>query len=62
MEEITIKHENLEDVFSNLKVIKSLMNLYRENEDKLHYEKYLSEFVGIYCAISATLLLIQEYK
>ena len=35
MEEITIKRENLEDVFSNLKVVKSLMNLYREDEDKL---------------------------
>lgn len=51
MEEITIKRENLEDVFSDLKVAKSLMNLYRENEDKLLYEKYLSKFVGIYYTI-----------
>ena len=61
MEEITIRRENLEDVFSNLKVIKSLMNLYREDEDKLHYEKYLSEFVGIYCAI-CTLELEEEWQ
>ena len=61
MEEITIKRENLEEVFSNLKVIKSLMNLYREDEDKLHYEKYLSEFVGIYCAI-CTLGLEEEWQ
>ena len=61
MEEIIIKRENLEEVFSNLKVIKSLMNLYREDEDKLHYEKYLSEFVGIYCAICA-LELEEEWQ
>ena len=61
MEEITIKRENLKDVFSNLKVVKSLMNLYREDEDKLSYEKYLSEFVGIYCVI-CTLELEEEWQ
>lgn len=61
MEEITIKCKNLEDIFSNLKVVKSLVGLYRRRDDELHYEKYLSEFVGIYCAI-CTLGLEEEWQ
>ena len=45
---ITIEDENLEMIFSNLKVIKQLRDIYKKNGDELQYEKYLSEFCGIY--------------
>ena len=45
---ITIEDENLEMIFSNLKVIKQLRDMYKKNGDELQYEKYLSEFCGIY--------------
>lgn len=51
MEEITIGRKNLEEAFSNLKATKSLMNIYKKNNDELLYEKYLAEFVGIYYTI-----------
>lgn len=49
-EEYVIKGSDLEKVFESLKLVKINMYLF-ENEDKILYEKYLSEFVGIYCAI-----------
>ena len=48
---ITIEDENLEMIFSNLKVIKQLRDIYKKNGDELQYEKYLSEFCGIYGVI-----------
>ena len=47
MIQITIDEKNLEKVFSNLKTVKELRDTY-EGEDEIFYEKYLSEFVGIY--------------
>ena len=44
---ITIDEKNLEQVFSNLKTVKKLRDTY-EGKDEISYEKYLSEFVGIY--------------
>ena len=49
---ITIEDENLEKIFSNLKVIKQLRDMYEKNGDELQYEKYLSEFCGIYGVIN----------
>lgn len=47
MIQITIDEKNLEQVFSNLKTVKKLRDIY-EGKDEISYEKYLSEFVGIY--------------
>lgn len=48
MIQITIDEENLEKIFSNLKTVKDLRDMYYKNKDEISYEKYLSEFVGIY--------------
>ena len=48
MIQITIDEENLEKIFSNLKTVKDLRDMYYKNKDEIFYEKYLSEFVGIY--------------
>lgn len=48
MIQITIDEENLEKIFSNLKTVKDLRDIYYKNKDEISYEKYLSEFVGIY--------------
>lgn len=47
MIQITIDEKNLEQAFSHLKTVKKLRDIY-ENEDEIAYEKYLSEFIGIY--------------
>lgn len=47
MIQITIDEKNLEQVFSHLKTVKKLRDTY-EGKDEISYEKYLSEFVGIY--------------
>lgn len=47
MIQITIDEKNLELVFSHLKTVKKLRDIY-ENKDEVAYEKYLSEFVGVY--------------
>ena len=47
MIQITIDEKNLEQVFSNLKTIKKLRDIYK-GRNEISYEKYLSEFVGIY--------------
>ena len=47
MIQITIDEKNLEQVFSHLKTVKKLRDTY-EDKDEISYEKYLSEFVGIY--------------
>lgn len=48
MIQITIDEEDLEKIFSNLKTVKDLRDMYYKNKDEISYEKYLSEFVGIY--------------
>ena len=48
MIQIIIDEENLEKIFSNLKTVKDLRDMYYKNKDEIFYEKYLSEFVGIY--------------
>ena len=48
MIQITIDEKNLEKIFSNLKTVKDLRDIYYKNKDEISYEKYLSEFVGIY--------------
>lgn len=48
MIQITIDEENLGKIFSNLKTVKDLRDMYYKNKDEISYEKYLSEFVGIY--------------
>ena len=47
MIQITIDEKNLEQAFSHLKTVKKLRDIY-EGKDEISYEKYLSEFVGIY--------------
>ena len=47
MIQITIDEKKLEEVFSHLKTVKNLRDMY-EGKDEISYEKYLSEFVGIY--------------
>lgn len=47
MIQITIDEKNLEQVFSHLKTVKKLRDIY-ESKDEISYEKYLSEFVGVY--------------
>lgn len=50
MIQITIDEKDLEAVFFNLKNIKKLRNSY-EGENEFYYEKYLSEFIGIYTTL-----------
>ena len=50
-EEYTIKGSDLEKVFESLKLVKINTYLFEKNEDKTLYEKFLSEFVSLYCAI-----------
>lgn len=52
MKTIQIKESQLEEIFSSLKTIKSLCEIY-ENKDKVLYERYLSEFVGVYLTLFA---------
>ena len=47
MIQITIDEKNLEQAFSHLKTVKELRDIYKDR-DEISYEKYLSEFVGIY--------------
>lgn len=47
MNQITIDEKKLEEVFSHLKTVKKLRDIY-EGKDEIFYEKYLSEFIGIY--------------
>lgn len=47
MIQITIDEKNLEQVFSHLKTVKNLRDIY-EGRDIIFYDKYLSEFIGIY--------------
>ena len=48
MIQITIDEKNLEEVFSNLKVVKDLRDIYQKNGDEVLYGRFLAEFVGIY--------------
>lgn len=48
MIQITIDEKNLEEVFSNLKVVKDLRDIYQKNGDEVLYDRFLAEFVGIY--------------
>lgn len=50
MKTIQIKESQLEEIFSSLKTTKSLCEIY-ENKDKILYERYLSEFVGVYLTL-----------
>lgn len=50
-EEIKINSSNLELIFENLKIIKENRDWCERNGDDM-YEKYLSEFVGIYTTIT----------
>lgn len=47
MIQIAIDEKNLEQAFSHLKTVKELRDIYKDR-DEISYEKYLSEFVGIY--------------
>lgn len=57
---INIKREDLEDVFKNLKAIKTIRDSYEEEGNIILYERYLSEFVGIYCTL-ISLNLVNEW-
>ena len=48
MMQITIDEKNLEEIFSNLKVVKSLRDTYKKDGDEVLYNRFLAEFVGIY--------------
>ena len=61
MKTIRIKESQLEDIFSNLKITKSLYEIY-ENKDKVLYERYLSEFVGVYLTLVTLGLDDEWYK
>lgn len=50
MKTIQIKESQLEEVFSSLKTTKNSCKKY-ENIDKVLYERYLSEFVGVYLTL-----------
>lgn len=50
MKTIQIKESQLEEIFSSLKTTKNLCEIY-ENIDKVLYERYLSEFVGVYLTL-----------
>lgn len=52
MKTIQIKESQLEEIFSSLKTTKSLCEIY-ENKDEVLYERYLSEFVGVYLTLFA---------
>lgn len=58
---IKIEKEKLDEVFSNLKVIKDLCNIY-ENVDEIMYRKFLSEFVAILCVLGTLGLDNEWYK
>ena len=60
MDTLTINRSDLEHVFRNLKTVKNIKDAYEGDPDRITYEKYLSEFVGIYCAI-VTLGLVTEW-
>lgn len=58
---IKIEKEKLDEVFSNLKVIKDLCSIY-ENMDEIMYRKFLSEFVAILCVLNTLGLDDEWYK
>jgi predicted regulator of amino acid metabolism with ACT domain len=48
MIQVAIDEKNLEEVFSNLKVIKDLRDIYEKDGNEVLYDRFLAEFVGIY--------------
>ena len=48
MMQITIDEKNLEEVFSHLKVVKYLRDIYEKDGNEVLYNRFLAEFVGIY--------------
>lgn len=61
MKTIQIQESQLEEVFSSLKTTKELCDIY-ENRNEVLYEKYLAEFVGIFCTLNTLGLDEEWYK
>ena len=48
MIQVAIDEKNLEEVFSHLKVVKDLRDIYEKDGNEVLYDRFLAEFVGIY--------------
>ena len=58
MIQVEIDEKNLEEVFSHLKVVKGLRDIYQKNGNEVLYDRFLAEFVGIYSTL--TLLGLED--
>ena len=51
MIQVEIDEKDLEQIFSNLKVVKGLRDIYAKNGNEVLYDRFLAEFTGIYCTL-----------